>query len=115
MKAWFKDGTVYVMIGLQCYGVLPHRQESVNEWIHEFTESTLNRVLYEMKEPNSQLLIKTTDSRCLPVWPSHLITSMVTESHIQSFAGITTTYTGEQFCDLILKNGVSVILKEMLE
>lgn len=115
MKAWFKDGVVYVMIGLNCYGVLPHRQESINEWVHEFTESTLNRVLYEMKEPNSQFLLKTNDSRCLPVWASHLITSMVTESHIESFTGTITTYTGEQFGNLILKAGVSVILKEMLE
>lgn len=102
-QTWTKGSTLYVMIGLECYGVISRRQESIEEWVHEFTESTLNRVLHRMRIPNNDFFLKTKGDRGLHLWMSHLITSMVSESHIESIAGIITTYTGEQFSDMILK------------
>ena len=95
MKAWTRDNCLYVMIGLRCFGIQPTKADDMLEWIHEFTESSISELLFGLRESNSFCSIITPNRIITGFTLSHIISSLVTMTHVDTYGIITTLYPDE--------------------
>jgi len=102
MKAWTRNNCLYVMIGLRCFGIQPIKAEDVLEWVHEFTESSISELLFQFREKNLFCSIVYPNRILTGFTLSHIMSSLVTMTHVDTY-GIITTLSPDEFWRLLKK------------